>query len=204
MRRLALEGMPVTQGSGELHLFRSAGSPKLTHVSAIFTVAQRGSMIGGLEIWAMWIIAGIVLFIAEIFTLAFFLASVGTGCLATGLAMLLFNLGFKGQLVTLCVGTIVSAFTVRPLLLRYCYRPSRGIKTNVDALPGRSGRVLEAIDPTSAKGRVRIGGEDWKATSADNTFIDEGINVIVVAVDGNKVVVKRVEREHEPWESLGS
>jgi len=54
------------------------------------------------------VIAGILLFIAEIFTPAFFLASVGTGCLATGLATLLFNLGFKGQLVSLCVATMVS------------------------------------------------------------------------------------------------
>jgi membrane protein implicated in regulation of membrane protease activity len=160
-------------------------------------------MTGNIEIWTLWIIAGIVLFIAETFTLAFFLASVGTGCLATGLATLLFDIGIKGQLVTLCVSTIVSAFTARPLLLRYCHRPSRGVKTNVDALPGRTGRVLERIDPASAKGRVLIGGEDWKATSADTTVIEESISIVVVAVDGNKVVVKRVEKEHESWESSG-
>jgi membrane protein implicated in regulation of membrane protease activity len=154
-------------------------------------------MIGDIGTWALWVIAGILLFIAEIFTLAFFLASLGTGCLATGLATLLFDLGFKGQLVTLCVATMVSAFAVRPLLLRYCYRPSRSVRTNVDALPGQTGRVLERIDPAFAKGRVIIGGEDWRATSADNTVIEEGSSTLVVAVDGNKVVVKRVEKEHE-------
>ena len=177
--------------------FRTAGLPAKTQVSSVFTVAERESMIGDIEIWALWIITGIVLFIAEIFTLAFFLAAVGTGCLATGLATLLFDLGFKGQLVTLCVATIVSAFTVRPLLLHYCYRPSRGVKTNVDALPGRTGRVLERIDPAVSRGRALIGGEDWKATSADNSVIEENSDIVVVAINSNMVTVKRVEKEHE-------
>ena len=74
---------------------------------------------------------------------------------------------------------------------------ARGVKTNVDALPGRTGRVLERIDPAVSRGRALIGGEDWKATSADNSVIEENSDIVVVAINSNMVTVKRVEKEHE-------
>jgi membrane protein implicated in regulation of membrane protease activity len=64
------------------------------------------------------------------------------------------------------------------------------IKTNVDALVGRTGLVTEAVDQALNRGRVRLGGEEWRAVTPDESKIEAGTKVIVKAVEGCKVVVE--------------
>ena len=59
----------------------------------------------------------------------------------------------------------------------------------MDALVGKTARVLEAVDPGSDTGRVNVAGEDWRAISATGEPIATGSTVMVVEVDGAKVVV---------------
>jgi len=91
------------------------------------------------------------------------------------------------QLTTFFVGTIL-AF----LLFRRVVSKSAGMsgpRTNVEALVGKRGVVLEAIGPNNP-GRVRVGGEAWLARAADSgAEISQGVSVIVTAVRGAHVVV---------------
>jgi membrane-bound serine protease (ClpP class) len=54
-----------------------------------------------------------------------------------------------------------------------------------DMIDGR-GRVVSPLDP---EGLVRVKGELWVATSTDKKM-DVGTNIIVVAQDGLKIVVR--------------
>lgn len=149
-----------------------------------------------LEAWHIWVIVAIVLFIAEIFTPGFLLACFGVACLAAGLVSF-FGLRIEVQIITFSISTIVVFFGIRPFMLKYFYSSAAKIKTNVDALVGKTGIVSERIDPNTNKGRVIVGGEDWKGVSIDETVIEVGEKITVVKVDGTKLLVKHLSKEKE-------
>jgi membrane protein implicated in regulation of membrane protease activity len=142
--------------------------------------------------WHVWIILAIVLFILELLIPAFVPASFGLGCLVSAIAAVL-GLGIKIQILGFIAGTLVAFFGVRPFFTRYCYKASPGIKTNVEALVGKTGRVTEDIDDRLDSGRVLVGGDDWKAVSPDGTVIEKNSKVEIIRVEGAKVVVKSIQ-----------
>jgi len=138
----------------------------------------------------------IVLFIGEIFTPGFLLACFGIACLFSGLTSF-FGMGIKTQIIVFSISTLAVFFGIRPFVLKYFYTSTGKIRTNVDALVGKTGFVSERIDPSTNKGRVIIGGEDWKALSIDETVIEIGEKIIVVKVDGVKLLVKKFSKGKE-------
>ena len=141
--------------------------------------------------WHLWFIIAIILLIAEILTPGFLLASFGIGCLGSALAAG-FGFGPKAQIAWFIAGTLVAFFGVRPFFAKYCYRASNDLKTNVEALIGKTGRVVEAITQEKGFGRVLVGGDDWKGVSMDGGTIEKGTVVEVVRVEGTKVYVKPI------------
>ena len=141
--------------------------------------------------WHIWAIVAIVLFIGEVFTPGFVLASFGIGALFSSVAAGL-GLEIKGQVAGFISGTLVAFFGVRPLFTRYGYKGSSGVKTNVEALMGKTGRVSETIDDARNSGRVLVGGDDWKAVSLDGSVIEKDTRVEVVRVEGVKVIVRSI------------
>jgi membrane protein implicated in regulation of membrane protease activity len=147
----------------------------------------------GLDAWHLWIIAAVILLIAEIFTPGFVLACFGVGGLVASLSAAL-GLGYNGQVVLFIATSIATFFTVRPFYLKHMAADGPGLKTNKDALIGKHARVIETIVPLEGRGRVAVGGEDWAAVSSDETVeeaqeIMEGVTVHVIGVDGSRLVV---------------
>ncbi|MBI2434810.1 MAG: NfeD family protein [Candidatus Hydrogenedentes bacterium] len=142
-----------------------------------------------LEVWHLWTVAGVLLLIIEIFTSGFIIGVFGAACFAGAVAAWL-GLSLNVQLLSFGAATIVFAFTLRPFMLRYGRSGAGQATTNVDALIGREGRVLEAIDPETHAGRVKIGGEDWKAGAVNKLVIPAGARVVVRAVEGCTVMVE--------------
>lgn len=141
-----------------------------------------------LEVWHIWVIAGLVLWIVEIFTPEFVAGVFGAACLIAA-PFAAAGLSFKIQLFVFGVATAVMSLGIRPLILKNFYRAQAKIKTNVDALVGQAGLVVEAIDPAAGTGRAKIGGETWRAVTRDETQVKVGEKVTVVAVEGCTVVV---------------
>jgi membrane protein implicated in regulation of membrane protease activity len=68
-------------------------------------------------------------------------------------------------------------------------------ESNIYALSGKTGIVTKII-LKDHKGYVKIGGEEWSAVfEQDLEQINEGEKVKIVRVDGNKVVVEKMEAE---------
>lgn len=63
-----------------------------------------------------------------------------------------------------------------------------GIGSN--RLVGTTGTVLSAIAEHGEAGMVRVGGEEWRADTTDQTPIATGSRVRVVAVRGTRLVVE--------------
>ena len=144
-----------------------------------------------MEDWQTWIVAGVLLLIFEIFTPGFTTACFGIGCLIAGLASYL-GFGYIVQIIIFCAVSLGLFFTIRPFVKKHLYKTGEKVKTNVDALIGLVGMVDETIDPTNDSGRVKVGGDDWRAISIDNIVIEKGKKVVVKKVQGTKVFVSLV------------
>ena len=141
--------------------------------------------------WHGWIIAALLLFIAEMFVPGFWLACVALGSLAAGIVALL-PIGMPLQVVTFAVTTLASFVGVRPFLVRHFQLGhGTGVRTNVDALIGKIGLVSERIDPVTRRGRVIVDGEDWRGATMDDTALEPGTRITVLQVDGTTLMVER-------------
>jgi membrane protein implicated in regulation of membrane protease activity len=65
-----------------------------------------------------------------------------------------------------------------------------GEKTNVESLIGASGHVIKEIEEF-ATGQVKVNGQIWTALEEDSSPIEVNAEVLVVAVEGVKLIVKR-------------
>jgi len=144
--------------------------------------------------WQVWIVLSALLLIAEMFAPGFWLASVAVGCLAAGIAGLL-PIGLIGQILVFTGGSLLSLFGLRPVLVRR-FLHSRGteVRTNVEALVGKSGVVVKRFDAVTRIGRVVVDGEDWRGTlleAGSGPPLEPGTRIIVVQVDGSTLVVEK-------------
>ncbi len=146
----------------------------------------------GIEPWIIWSALGLLFLISEIFVPGFWLATLGIGAFtASFVSVMAENLNI--QLIAFASGTGFAFIVVRPLALRYLYKRNHRVRTNVNALEGKSVIVLKTVDPANQTGKVKMGGEVWKATTEDGSVIREGVNATVVRVDGATLIVKKKE-----------
>ena len=90
--------------------------------------------------------------------------------------------------VFFAVSVLLLVFT-RPIAMRY-FNKDRD-KTNVEAIIGQQGVVIETIDNINSTGSVKIGGMEWTARSVSNEIIEKDAVVTVKSVEGVKVLVTR-------------
>jgi membrane protein implicated in regulation of membrane protease activity len=98
---------------------------------------------------------------------------------------------FNSWILTLIVTSVICVIYVA-LGRRYVHRwtASRLSKTNIDAIIGMTGVVLQNI-ARNEDGRVKVGNEDWKARASED--ISEGDEIVVTGVSGATLTVKKTE-----------
>ncbi|MBR3654990.1 MAG: NfeD family protein [Elusimicrobia bacterium] len=136
--------------------------------------------------WYVWLILFLVFLGLEIMTTGvFFFLCFSTGALFAMLFSLL-GASFQVELVVFCAVSLASILLIRPLFKKYVAKQK--IETNVDSLIGTKAIVIEDIK-VNDMGKVKTEGEVWLAVSNEN--IAKGETVIIEAVDGTKLVVKK-------------
>ena len=135
--------------------------------------------------WLIWLSAGIILAILEVFTPGFFIVGIGVSLVITALPAAL-GLPFWVQLLVCGVMILIFFLLVRPLVMKIPHSDSK--KTGTAALMGEEGIVVETITRIEG-GRVKVGGEVWKAKS-DETIGKDSL-VIVTGVEGVTLNVRR-------------
>ena len=144
-----------------------------------------------MDIWMIWLVAGIICVIIEIFTPGFFFMSIGVSAIITGLfALVISNIYI--QLVIFIIVSSLIFINIKKLSKRFF--KVKGEPTNIFALLGKNAVVTQEISKAS-KGYVKIGGEIWSAISIDEKTIEVGKTVIVKKIEGNKVIVKAIEEK---------
>jgi membrane protein implicated in regulation of membrane protease activity len=136
-----------------------------------------------MDTWHIWIIVGVAFLILEVFTPGFFVASLGVGAFLASVASY-FDLSPTWQIVAMTVGTLLTFLFVRPLILATHKRKADPRETGTNALIGRDALVLETIVNSTNRGRVKIGGEEWKARSSTGEDIAEDVTVKVDKIEG--------------------
>src|SRR5204862_5009760 len=109
--------------------------------------------------WQVWLVAALLLFVAEMLAPGFWLLSVAVGCLAAGVVSLVVP-GAIVPALSFAAGTLLSLVGIRPFLLRHLHPSGSASPPNVEALAGKVGTAAEPRDPLSRTGRGRrLGGE---------------------------------------------
>ena len=150
--------------------------------------------------WIPWLILGVVLIVAEIFTLGFFLLWFGVGAIAAALVGVLGGGIFLQFLVFAAVSIGLTAMSRTIFSTYFSNDDKNAMKSGVDALPGKIGTVSEASKGALNAGAVKVFGSTWTAYPIDGeSELIEGEKVEVVEVRGSSIYVRRMTNELPEW-----
>jgi membrane protein implicated in regulation of membrane protease activity len=135
----------------------------------------------------IWLVAGVLLAVAELFTLDFVLIMLAGGALAAAAT----SLGTSSILAQVIVFAVVSGLgllAVRPAIRKRLHRGAEPAVMGVEAIEGTEATVVERV--ADGRGLVKIGGELWTARPYDATqVIEPGELVRVVELKGATALV---------------
>ncbi|MCR5707665.1 MAG: NfeD family protein [Ruminococcus sp.] len=137
-------------------------------------------------IWAILVIAFVI---AEVATVQLVSVWFAAGALVTMILVFFFDIPIIGQVGIFIGSSALFLALTMPFII--AKRKKKGyIPTNSELEVGRIARVIEEINTDNGTGRVRVGGVDWSAVSADDSVIPADTVVTVTAVNGAKLTVK--------------
>lgn len=141
-----------------------------------------------MEAWVIWLIAAAAAAVGEILTLSFFLGPFAVGATLAMIAELA-GAGTGVALGAFAAGTGASFVLLRPIVVRHRKMPP-AIRTNTDALVGRTATVVERVDADA--GSIKLEGEIWTARPYDDDeVIEAGTRVQVIAIRGATALVTK-------------
>lgn len=136
-----------------------------------------------------WFALFIGLLIFEISTMGLYTIWFSIGALAaTGVSM-----GGGPVWVQIAVFFLLSLLLLiftRPLAVRFFNKDRT--KTNIDAMIGKTVIVTKEIDNQKGQGEVVYEGMPWSARSADGAVVPEGSRGQIEALEGVKVLVRKL------------
>lgn len=143
--------------------------------------------------WIAWLALILVFVIVEMLSLDFVFLMLAIGSLG-GLVSGLFGFPWWAQLLVAAVLSILLIFLLRPPLLRVLRRGGDPARSNVAALLGQEGRVVQSFG-RDGKGLVKLAnGEVWTSRLAGGEAslvspMEPGTTVRVTGIEGATAVV---------------
>ena len=145
-------------------------------------------MLDGLEPHWLWLIAGLVLAVAEMVVPGVFLIWFAAAALIVGLLTAVLPLAAPVQVVLFVALSLVSVVASRRFLRRYPIQSADPLLNQRGAqLVGRQVVVTQAIEGGS--GRVRCGDSEWLAQGPD---AEAGERMTVTGSQGSVLIVEAV------------
>jgi membrane protein implicated in regulation of membrane protease activity len=144
--------------------------------------------------WILWTILGVILIVAEIFTLGFVLLWFGIAALAAALVGWI-GLGFGWQFLVFALVSAVLTAASRTIFANVFERKDdNALKMGMDSLPGQIGTVTAASRGALQEAAVKVFGSTWTAFPIDEKKpLEEGEKVQVVEIKGSSIYVRRVD-----------
>ena len=142
------------------------------------------------HMWLCWILITLFFLILEISLGSFFLICMAIGAFVTMFGSLL-QMSFLAQFSLFAVASFLSIYAIRPAIMSWLHRPNNERASNVDALIGRQGVVIESRTE-SDYGYIKVDGDEWRAVSLAQNAIPVGSKVEIVSMDSLIVTVKPI------------
>lgn len=150
--------------------------------------------------WIPWLVLGVVLIVAEIFTLGFVLLWFGVGAIAAALVGVLGGGLFLQFLVFAVVSIGLTAMSRTIFSTYFSHDDKNAMKSGVDSLPGKVGTVSEASKGALNEAAVKVFGSTWTAYPIEGeSELIQGEKVEVVEVRGSSIYVRRITNELPEW-----
>ena len=142
-------------------------------------------------LWIIWLSVFVIAIIVEALTSG--LASIwfAIGAIVALIISFIPGVAWWIELIVFIVVSGLMLLCLRPLANRLLKRDV--INSNIDEIAGKKGIMVKAYDEFN-RGEVKINDVIWTAVSADEKeAISEGTKVVVVSVDGNKLIVRPIK-----------
>jgi len=140
------------------------------------------------NLWLFWVVICVLCLILEVSSGTFYILCFAIGAVFSVVSSSI-GMPFWLQVIVFAVFSTLCLFFVRPFALKYLHRGEDKRTSNVDALIGRVGTVIDAIEAGGC-GYVKIDGDEWKAITPDGSPIAKGEKVKVISMES--IVVKVV------------
>ena len=141
--------------------------------------------------WIIWLALFVVMLGVEALGPALVSVWFAFGALVALIVSFIPGVAWWVEVVIFVVISVATLLALRPVLQRYFKR--NNYNTNIDSFTGKRGYVIEDITYLKP-GAVKIGDVSWTAIPSDrDEKILENEVIEVIAVSGNKLIVKKVE-----------
>ena len=143
--------------------------------------------------WIVWLALFVVMLGVEALGPALVSVWFAFGALVALIVSFIPGVAWWVELIIFVVISVATLLALRPILQRYFKR--NNYNTNIDSFTGKRGYVIEDIEYLKP-GAVKIGDVSWTAipVNRDEKILENAI-IEVVAVSGNKLLVKKVEEK---------
>ena len=141
--------------------------------------------------WIIWLALFVIMIIIEASGPALVSIWFSVGALLALIVSFIPGVAWWIEIIVFLVVSTACLIALRPICKRYFKRNT--LNTNVDSFVGKRGYVIEDITYLKP-GAVKIGDVSWTAIPAnkDDKILENEI-IEVVTVNGNKLIVKKVE-----------
>ncbi len=149
-------------------------------------------------LWIAWVVLGLILLVAEVFTSGFVLLWFGIGALAAAFAGIVGIDSLALQFLIFALVSIGLTAASRTIFVNYFSREKTGdsLRTGMDSLPGKIGTVVSSSRGSMNEGAVKVFGSTWTAYPADGEEpLEAGERVCVEKMEGASLYVRRVDQE---------
>ena len=145
----------------------------------------------GEYMWIVWLVVFVLALMMETISSELISIWFAAGALVSLIVSFIPQTTWWIQLVIFAVISVASLICIRPIIHRALKRTV--VSSNVDEMIHKKGKMTKACDEFN-HGEVKVGGVLWTAYSTDEkTPIDAGDTVEVLAIEGNKLVVKEIK-----------
>ena len=138
----------------------------------------------------MWLLLIIAFVVIEALTAQMLCIWFAGGALVA-LVSSLFDMPLGFQITAFAVLSVALLVLTRPVVKKMSRGPR--VRTNADRVIESIAVVTEEIDNLKSLGAVTVGGKVWSARAKGESPIPVGARVIVLAIEGVKVIVEKTE-----------
>lgn len=133
-------------------------------------------------------IGGLILCILEVVVPGFVLLPIGVGFVMGGLTSYFFELPILWQWIVVSAYLSISWVAFRKLAQK---TKRQQIPSNMDALIGREGVIVEPFDAKARLAYVRVYGDEWRVIWSENIELNVGDRVRILSHQGSSVHIER-------------